>query len=118
MRVSRITSGNDWTFGRGRANYAIKANAVHQKVKTRLQCFVNDWVLDTDFGIDWIELLGRKGTQSTIKSEVERMILGTVGVAKIENLDIEIDRNLRSATINATIVDIYSEKFAISLEIV
>ena len=80
MRVSRITSDNDWTFGRGKANYAKKADAVHQKVKTRLQSFKNDWVLDTNAGIDWIELLGRKGTQYTIKSEVERIILGTVGV--------------------------------------
>lgn len=118
MRVSRITSGNDWTFGRGKANYATKANAVHQKVKTRLQCFINDWVMDVDFGIDWIELLGRKGTQSTIKSEVERMILGTVGVARIEALEIITDRTLRTATINATIVDVYSDTFTIDLEII
>lgn len=117
MKVSRIDADNDWTFGRGKANYLSKGPAVHQKVITRLQSFKNDWFLNIDDGIDWIDLLGRKGTQDTIQREVERVILQTYGVARIDELDIIVDNSLRLATISATITDIYSETFSIDLEL-
>jgi len=118
MKVSRITSDNDWTFGRGLANYISKADAVHQKVRTRLQEFKNDWILDTEKGIDWIDLLGRKGTQNAIEREIERVCIGTIGVATVDDISVVVDRTLRTASISVTITDVYSDKFNTSLEII
>lgn len=116
MKVSKLNSNGDWGFGRGKAQYIYKSAYVKQKVQTRLKSFKNDWMLDIDNGIDWIDLLGRKGTRNAIISEIERVTLQTVGVASIDSLDVSVDGN-RVASISMTITDIYSDTFSFSLEV-
>lgn len=111
MKVSRLDSDGDWTFGRGRANYISKSEAVRQNVATRLKSFKNDWFLDIDQGIDWINLLGRKGTEDQILREVERVTLETDGVMRVENIEIISDNTSRTATINYKITTIYDTSF-------
>lgn len=88
MTVSALDSNDDWTFGRGRANYKKRSNEVRQNVKTRIKCFVNDWFLDIRDGIPWYDLLGKRGTQDEILREVERRVLTTFGVRTIERLEV------------------------------
>ncbi len=88
MRVAGIDSTGDWQFGRGRASYRIRSNMILQNVVTNLKCLVNDWFLDTEYGIDWYYLLGTKGTQDQIIRSVSAMTLATFGVREIVDVRI------------------------------
>ena len=97
MKVRRLDTNNDWTFGNGQANYLKDNDAVLQNVATRLKSFKNDWFLDSDAHIDWFNILGSKENKQTILNEVERVVLQTEGVMKINSLELVeiIDRNAK-----------------------
>lgn len=109
MRVSGLDEDGDWRFGRGLAVYISRSDAVRQNVVTRLRSFRTDFFLDVDANIDWIDLLGRKGTREEILRAVERVTLSTDGVTTITQLDIEVKTSTRKATIMLTFGTIFDE---------
>lgn len=109
MRVSGLDEDGDWRFGRGLAVYISRSDAVRQNVVTRLRSFRTDFFLDVDANIDWIDLLGRKGTREEILRAVERVTLSTDGVTTINRLDIEVKTSTRKATIMLTFGTIFDE---------
>lgn len=104
MRVRRL-NGHDWTFGRGRADYVKDQAAIAQNIKTRLLSFKNDWFLDIDANIDWMNLLGQRGTEKIIENEVARVILTTSGVVIINSLSLQ--NKERRVIIEADITTIF-----------
>ena len=88
MSVRALDSNLDWVFGSGRANYIGEEAAINQKVASRLKSFKNDNPLNMNDNIDWIDLLGRKGTEDTILKEIERVTLQTEGVTRITSLEV------------------------------
>ena len=114
MRVRSITAQGDFTFGRGRANYISKSKAIAQNVRTRIRSFAGDWFLDIEHGIDWLNLLGRPGTERRIIRAIERQILQTEGVLTVESINIvRRDRN-RKISIEAEYTDVYNQPQQIS----
>jgi len=111
MRVSGLDTENDWQFGRGKASYISRGQAVRQAVVTRIKSFSSDFFLDVDSNIDWIDLLGRRNTQEQIKREVERVTLSTDGVTKITQLDISVNASTRNATITLSFGTIFDDEF-------
>lgn len=110
MRVSGLTANGDWRFGKGRAGYLRRSDAIAQNVITRLRSFVNDWFLDISDGIDWIDLLGSKENEKRILREIETRVLGTDGVRSITRLRlVGIDVN-RAASIELSYIDIFDEQ--------
>jgi Tfp pilus assembly protein FimT len=109
MRVSGLDENNDWRFGRGKALYLTRSEAIRQNVVTRLKSFKTDFFLDTDANIDWIDLLGRKGTKDEILRNVERVTLATDGVTIITSLDIQLKTSTRNATIMLSFGTIFDE---------
>ncbi len=109
MRVSGLDENNDWRFGRGRAVYVTRSEAIRQNVATRLKSFRTDFFLDTDACIDWIDLLGRKGTKDEILRNIERVTLATEGVTVITKLDIQVKTSTRNATILLSFGTIFDE---------
>jgi hypothetical protein len=88
MSVRALDKNNDFTFGQNKANYINGKAAINQKVATRLKSFKNDNPLNMDSNIDWIDLLGRKGTENTILKEIERVTMQTEGVTEITSLEV------------------------------
>lgn len=109
MKVAGLDSDNDWTFGRGLATYKTNKAAVVQSVTTRLKSFANDWFLDMSANIDWIGLTGQLGAQSRIIAEVERVVLSTNGVAKLDSIDVTDNRASRRATITIRYSTIFDD---------
>lgn len=107
MRVSRLDKNKDWTFGKGRANYAITSEAIRQSVQTRLLSFANDWFLDTTANIDWLNILGNRNNEQTIKSEVTRVVLATEGILTLNKYELIVTS--REATITIEFTDIFDE---------
>ena len=93
MSVRALDKNGDWTFGVGRANYISGKAAINQNVSTRLKSFKNDNPLNMSSDIDWISLLGRKGTESDILKEIERVTLQTDGVIKVTKLEVAKTHN-------------------------
>ena len=87
-RVRALDTSGDWVFGSGKANYISGKAAINQTVATRLKSFKYDNPLNTESNIDWIGLLGTKGTEDDILNEIERVVLGTNGVTKLTNLEV------------------------------
>lgn len=111
MSVSRIDSDGDWTFGQNKGNYISGSAQIAQNVVTGIRSYKNDWFLNTDHGIDWFNILGTRSNETTIKRELERVVLETVGVKSIEKLDIVVNTK-REATITIEYTDIYNVSFA------
>lgn len=118
MRVSALDSNDDWTMGKGRANYITGSEAIAQNVKTRLRSFEDDWYLDVTHGVPWIELFSNLGTQRRIVRAVERTVLQTEGVLSMSDIQVtNIDKN-RRARIEFDYTDIFSRTASESLELV
>ena len=107
MRVSRLTSDNDWTFGKGKANHALNSEAIRQNVATRIKSFANDWFLDISANIDWFNILGNKNNEQIIRSEVTRVVLATEGIATLDKFELIVDE--RKANIIIEFTDIFEE---------
>lgn len=110
MRVSGLTESGDWTFGRGKANYKTRSEAVRQNVVTRLRSFKNDYFADVEAGGDWLTLFGQRGPESRILREIERIVLQTYGVRSIDKLEV-IQQSNRNATIELRYTDLFDETF-------
>ena len=107
MRVSRLNRDDDWTFGKGRANYATRSAAIGQNLRTRIRSFTQDWFADVNDGIPWIELLGQKGTQPRILRQLEARVLATEGVRRINRLRVRSIDEHRRAVIELSVTDIF-----------
>lgn len=114
MIVRALDSENDWTFGSGAANYIGEKDALNQKVITRLKSFKNDNPLNMDANIDWLDLLGRKGTEDTILKEIERVVLQTEGVTEITNLEV-VKTSLRVQSLSLSYVTIYDSEETVEI---
>jgi hypothetical protein len=110
MAVRRIDTNGDWTFGQGKANYAIGAEEVLQNVITRIQSFKNDWFLDTEQCIDWLNILSNKNNKKIIEDEIERVTFSTPGVRSIKQLYL-IESTKRSASVYLKFDTIYDVVF-------
>lgn len=105
-KVSALNSSDDWQFGRGKASYVMRSDAIRQDVKTRLKSFKNDWFADINQGEDWFIYFGTRGNQELILRIIERVVLQTTGVRQINILRIESLEN-RSATIKLSYTDVF-----------
>lgn len=108
MKVAGITSAGDWVFGSGRNSYKTNSDAIAQNVITRLRLFTDDWYLDVDSGIPWIELLGTRGNYDRIQRAIEKSVLQTDGVKSITRIEIEEDRTNRSISVILEYIDVFN----------
>lgn len=115
MRVSKLNKNDDWSFGRGVLDYTTKSNAVLQNLKTRIRSFQNDWFLSIDSNIDWRTILGQPSNESVIRSEIERVVLSTNGVASLDSLEL-ITQN-RKARILLTVTTIYADVVSLQVDL-
>lgn len=110
MRVSGLSATGDWRFGKGRANYLTRSQAVQQSVVTRLRSFTGDWFLDVTAGLPWYDLLGRKDSETRMLRDIERVVLTTEGVRTIDRLEV-VSVVARDATIRITLTDIFNTTY-------
>lgn len=105
--IRSLTKDHDWTYNK---HYNQK-NEVAQNLKTRLLSFKSDWFLDLENHIDWWAILGQRGNEGIIRSEITRVALATANVNEIVNLEIIV--NNRNASIK---LDVKSDFGDINLE--
>lgn len=111
MRVARIDSDGDWTFGVGRAGYLTGSRAIAQSVVTRLRSFREDWFADVGAGLPWFDLFSERSTDATaVLREIERTVLTTEGVQRIDTLS-PVETNSRQVQIRLAYTDVFGAQF-------
>lgn len=110
MRVRRLTSSGDYSFGGGLADYlADSAEAVAQRVRTRLDLWLGQWFADLNAGTPWeTEILG-KYTGGSRDLVLRAAILDTDGVRSLISYSSRLDRTTRVLTVAARLDTIYGE---------
>jgi len=99
MSVRKLDKNGDWTFGQGLGNYIKNDDEIVQNVTTRLKSFKNDYFLDTEQYIDWLNDLAFKGNEDLIISNIRRVVAETNGILRVNDISI-LDNTNRNATIN------------------
>ncbi len=99
MSVRKLDKNGDWTFGQGLGNYIKNDDEIVQNVTTRLKSFKNDYFLDTEQYIDWLNDLGTKGNEDLIISNIRRVVAETNGILRVNDVSLLNNTN-RNATIN------------------
>lgn len=116
MIVRRLSPDHDMTFGNGLADYAERAEAVAQNVKTRLLLLQEEWFLDTRAGVPWLQKIMVKPVRLLLANTIiKRTMLQTVGVTKIVKYSTSFDRETRRLTVAATLNTIYGETIDIKV---
>ena len=98
----------DWTFGKGRQNYAIKNKAIAFDIQTKLLSFLGDCFFATQDGLDWLNILGSKD-KTNLEREVTKAIIDIRGVSKVLNVTINESRVSRAVTVTYNIITIYDD---------
>ena len=75
-----------------------------QLLKARIKTLLGEWEQDTSLGIDWFGLLDRGATSSEIERSLRTLILQTVGVKAILNMELTPDYRERELGIAFTIL--------------
>lgn len=108
MIVRRLDDSHDMTFGQGIANMSRDDEACAQAVKTRLLLLFNEWFLDTDAGVPYLQDVTIKPANMPLaEAVIKQTILETEGVLEIRSFNMTLDRNTRRLTVNATVANVY-----------
>lgn len=113
-RVRRLDANNDYTFGKGAANYASGSESTEQRLVCALRLILGEYFLDTDRGVPWIQaeesdvrpILGVKPSDpGAAEAIVKATILGVEGVASIQSFSMTLNTTTRGAVIDAKVFD-------------
>lgn len=102
MKISKLIK-DDWTINK----WVTSNDAVLQSVTTRIKSFKNNWYLDLDANIDWLNILATKNNLEEIVEEVKRVVNDTDGVIAI--FDIKPQINNRKLILEFTIKTVYND---------
>lgn len=116
MLVRRLSDNHDMTFGQGVSNMARDDESCAQRVKTRLLLLFNEWFLDTDAGVPYLQDVTIKPANMPLaEAVIKRTIIETEGVKEIRSFSMTLDPNTRRLTINATVANIYDSTINIKV---
>lgn len=113
MRTRILDESHDWTFGKSQSDHVSGSDAIKQGVLCAVLSVRNDWFLNLGYGIDWVNYLGRTANLASLETDLKRAILNVDGVYQITNIDINLAREKRHATITIEYTDIYNRKLSV-----
>lgn len=107
MRARRLDENHDWTFGKGRANYAQERESIRQCVITRLLSLYGDWFQDPYTGVRWFDYLTKNPNLRSFETELKGVVLNTEGVTELVEFALSLNSDNRKLTVLLTYIDIY-----------
>jgi hypothetical protein len=108
MIVRRLDSNFDMTFGQGLSDYARDQEAVAQNVRTRLQLLREEWFLDVDAGIPYLqEIMVKPANLPLAESLIKQTIIETDGIDELRSFDVVFNRDTRRLGVSATVTTIF-----------
>jgi len=108
MIVRRLNNDFDISFGHGLSDYARDQEAVAQNVRTRLQLLREEWFLDVDAGVPYLqEIMVKPANLPLAESYIKQTIIDTDGVDELRNFSMDFDRETRKLVVSSTVSTIY-----------
>jgi hypothetical protein len=99
----RVISGGQVTMVNGRECLA-------QRLKNSIALDKGSWFLDTDKGIEWLDILGNKSVSARALYSKIRKILGEDSeVTAINSIEITTDRSTRELSVSFSVDSTYGE---------
>lgn len=102
-----IRIGNDLDIYlniRNEAEFVDGADRIKQQVGITLRTFIEEWFMDTSFGVPYFERIMVKSPKASVINSVLRTRIKDVpGVTRINTLDLDIDRQARFLAVSADI---------------
>lgn len=114
MRTRRLDDDWDWSFGRGRLDYAEDTESIEQRIVQILRCYTMDWVHDLDYGINWFGLMEKPVQWADLEAAIKTAILAEYGVQSIDSFELSFDPESRHAVYTVEVNDIYHNPISIS----
>jgi hypothetical protein len=108
MRTRALDSQHDWQYGKGRNSYLKDLPALMQLIQTRLLSWKNNCFFALDDGVDWNNYLGM-GTKVYLDLDIQRVILQTNGVVRIDSYNSLLDRDTRNLTLTSSVATVYGD---------
>jgi hypothetical protein len=116
MRVRKLTSNYDYSFGQGANDFLVNSPAaVAQIIETSLNLFLGEWYLNQTLGMPWLEGVIGKYSQGTADLTVQTYILGVLDVVDIEKYTSTNTQSTRNYSATA-VVDTSFGETPISIE--
>ena len=111
IKFRNLDDNGDWEFGKGNQSYADELQSTMLNIKTRLKSFKWDCYFDLDAGIDWFEILAKRGqyVKELIEINVRLCILQSLYVTRINKIDIRYDEVERKLFLDYNINTIFGE---------
>lgn len=116
MIFRQLDSNGDWTFGKGKSNYAQNAEAVAVNIRTSLLSWVGDCFFDLKFGVDWTRLLDT-GQQENLQIALQTIILQSYGVVGVTAVSAAFNQNTRNLDVQYNATTIFSQSFQQQVQI-
>lgn len=102
----------DWEFGNGLGSYAAGRSAIALNVQTALQTFLGDAFWAATFGVDWLNLLGQRGSENAILAQTRAIIANCQGVTAINSVAYALNTKTRTLSLQYNISTIFSTNTA------
>lgn len=108
MKNRKLTSTSDYSFGAGMNDYISGDEAIGQAVKTKILLFYGEWWEDISIGIPMFQsFIGQINSQTlkaSLSDMLEKRILEVEGVQSVKNIDIEMDNQTRTMSVDVDIL--------------
>ena len=116
MIFRQLDSNGDWTFGKGRSNYAQNEDAVDVNIRTSLLSWNGDCFFDLKAGIDWTRLLDT-GQQRNLQVALESLILKSYGVVGVSSAFATFNAVTRGLDVQYNVTTVFSQNFSSQVSI-
>lgn len=113
MRVRTLDSNWDWSFGKSRQCYASGSLATAYDVKQKILSWYNDCYFDMLAGIDYKNLLGKKGGKAEIDASIQKIIAVQPDIIELTHFESSVDNRTYSAIIRFRTV--YNETIEVTI---
>lgn len=93
----------------------VGGESIAQKVKIRLLTFYREWILNTEAGTKWFEIVLRKGVSTySVDQEIRKRVLKTEGVRGVEDYSSSFNDSSREFSCKFSIVTDHDETIPIT----
>lgn len=108
MIFRQLDANSDWTFGKGKSNYAQGQQAIALNIATSVRSWVGDCFFSLPSGINWKALLN-VGRQKDLDAALQNLLINCYGVMAVVSASVQFSSSSRTLAATYTVDTVYSQ---------